>query len=115
MTRLFLFLPLFLLACGIISTAQLQATIPPNATQTPYKTLTPTPMTDFTCARVIALVSLNLRSAPSDKAGADKAGLRNGDVVQVLGKQDGWFRVEVGGKRGWVNGQYILPLTSCTK
>lgn len=54
----------------------------------------------------VSASSLNVRSTPST-SGSKVTTLSSGAQVTLLESLDGWYRVEVNGKTGYVSGQYI--------
>lgn len=54
----------------------------------------------------VSASSLNLRATPST-SGSKVTSLSSGTKVSILESLDGWYRVEVGGKEGYVSSQYI--------
>jgi len=50
--------------------------------------------------------ALNVRSAPNTGA-AVLGTLPNGSTVNILGEQNGWFRINFGGRDGWISGSFV--------
>lgn len=111
MRKLFLLLPLFLLAC-VVSSVQAIPTPSPESTialpATPQAQIS-TETAESPCGVVIALKSLNLRVLPSEDSAADPQGLQRGDELTVVSKESGWWYVEVAdGRRGYVKAEYVV-------
>lgn len=122
------------LACGSAAPVDRQATmrallnpsLTPNATQTPIIvevtttpvfvliTTTPEPTVVQTSTKevrlcVTATEAVHVRPSPSIES-YPITGLTNGvEVVDLGGRSGKWVFVEVGDKRGWVDGKYLAP------
>lgn len=55
--------------------------------------------------RVTASI-LNIRSIAS-KSGIDMGDLINGEIVNLLAENNGWYLIQIDNRFGWVSGQYI--------
>lgn len=57
---------------------------------------------------------LNLREAPNTSSKVlDR--LTKGNQLKVIGNSDGWYKVSVNGKDGWVSGEYISKIKSVSQ
>lgn len=104
-------LPLLACACGIMtiptvsgsSTAEIPAT--PAKKQVQEAAFQPSQVISPVLC-VSAAETLNLRVAPSTSA--DGLGvLYHGDRVVRIGAVPGWYKVQAGGRTGWVKAEYI--------
>ena len=77
--------------------------------QSPAVTSPTTQESNFT--GTVTASSLNMRSTPST-SGSKVTSLSSGTKVNILESLDGWYRVEVNGKTGYVSSQYISPVES---
>ncbi len=114
----------------LIDDVQIKELLEPKATPTkepavtPRPTATPVPEPEFTGnviparptasptpepelkGTVIVDSQLNVRSGPGsqfEKLGA----LNNGDVVKILGEEDGWYKIEFEGREAYVSTRYV--------
>lgn len=53
--------------------------------------------------------TLNMRSAPSTDASKVTA-LKSGDVVKIVGVDNGWYKVSYNGKTGYVSSDYMVTV-----
>ncbi|MGL5312829.1 MAG: SH3 domain-containing protein [Peptostreptococcaceae bacterium] len=60
---------------------------------------------------VITTSKLNVRSGPSTKYGVIGS-LRRNNSVNVTGSSNGWYRVNVNGREGYISGQYVKESNS---
>lgn len=91
------------------------ATPTPTLTPAPTPTYAPTPTPTPTPALpkgevVISTGVLNVRSGPSgDHPVIDS--LADGEIITLLGEENGWYRITLGTRTGYVSGNYIRLIT----
>jgi uncharacterized protein YgiM (DUF1202 family) len=56
--------------------------------------------------RVEVSSALNFRTGPGT-SNSIITSLYNGQALKIVGEQNGWYNVEVNGKKGWVSGKYV--------
>lgn len=89
-----------------LATAKSPATSAPTASTPPAAEQTRTTGT-------VSASTLNVRSGPGSSHG--KIGsLSSGTQVEILEKLDGWYRIDLNGKTGYVSGQYVTLSQTAT-